>query len=84
MPSAERHLPLVLTVLDGWGYTEKTDYNAIHAADTPVWDKLWSERPHTLVRCSGAEVGLPGGQMGNSEVGHLNLGAGVHPCQSFY
>ncbi len=83
MPSVERHLPLVLTVLDGWGYSEKTDFNAIHAANTPVWDKLWSERPHTLVRCSGAEVGLPGGQMGNSEVGHLNLGAGRVVYQEF-
>ena len=83
MPSVERHLPLVLVVLDGWGYSEKTDYNAIHAANTPVWDKLWGERPHTLVRCSGAEVGLPGGQMGNSEVGHLNLGAGRVVYQEF-
>ncbi len=83
MPSVERHLPLVLTILDGWGYSEKTDYNAIHSASTPVWDKLWSERPHTFVRCSGAEVGLPGGQMGNSEVGHLNLGAGRVVYQEF-
>ncbi len=83
MPSVERHLPLVLTVLDGWGYSEKTDFNAIHTANTPVWDKLWSERPHTFVRCSGAEVGLPGGQMGNSEVGHLNLGAGRVVYQEF-
>ncbi|MCW8918177.1 MAG: 2,3-bisphosphoglycerate-independent phosphoglycerate mutase [Gammaproteobacteria bacterium] len=83
MPSVERHLPLLLVILDGWGYSEKTDYNAIHAARTPVWDRLWSERPHTLVRCSGAEVGLPGGQMGNSEVGHLNLGAGRVVYQEF-
>ncbi len=83
MPSVERHLPLVLTVLDGWGYSEKTDSNAIYSASTPVWDNLWSERPHTLVRCSGAEVGLPGGQMGNSEVGHLNLGAGRVVYQEF-
>ncbi len=83
MPSAERHLPLVLTIMDGWGYSEKTDSNAIYSANTPVWDKLWSERPHTLVKCSGAEVGLPGGQMGNSEVGHLNLGAGRVVYQEF-
>jgi 2,3-bisphosphoglycerate-independent phosphoglycerate mutase len=83
MPSVERHLPLVLTILDGWGYTEKTDYNAIYSANTPVWDSLWAARPHTLVRCSGAEVGLPGGQMGNSEVGHLNLGAGRVVYQEF-
>ncbi len=83
MPSVERHLPLVLAVLDGWGYSEKSDYNAIYSANTPVWDKLWSERQHTFVRCSGAEVGLPGGQMGNSEVGHLNLGAGRVVYQEF-
>ncbi|MDH5784367.1 MAG: 2,3-bisphosphoglycerate-independent phosphoglycerate mutase, partial [Chromatiales bacterium] len=83
MPSVERHLPLVLTVLDGWGYSEKTDYNAIHSARTPVWDGLWSKYPHSFVRCSGAEVGLPGGQMGNSEVGHLNLGAGRVVYQEF-
>ena len=83
MPSVERHLPLVLLVLDGWGYSEKTDANAIYSANTPVWDGLWSEYPHTLVRCSGAEVGLPGGQMGNSEVGHLNLGAGRVVYQEF-
>jgi 2,3-bisphosphoglycerate-independent phosphoglycerate mutase len=83
MPSVERHLPLLLLVLDGWGYSEKTEYNAIYSANTPVWDRLWGERPHTLVRCSGAEVGLPGGQMGNSEVGHLNLGAGRVVYQEF-
>ncbi len=83
MPSSTRHRPLLLTVLDGWGYSENTDYNAISNANTPVWDKLWSECPHTLIRCSGAEVGLPSGQMGNSEVGHLNLGAGRVVYQEF-
>ena len=68
MSSAERHRPLLLTILDGWGYSESDHYNAIHSANTPVWDRLWSKYPHTLIRCSGAEVGLPGGQMGNSEV----------------
>jgi len=70
------HRPTVLIVLDGWGYSEKSDGNAIMAAKKPVWDKLWKQYPHTLLRASGAEVGLPAGQMGNSEVGHLNLGAG--------
>jgi len=70
------HRPLALIVLDGWGYSEDPKYNAIHAANTPVWDKLWLNYPHTLISASGAGVGLPGNQMGNSEVGHLNLGAG--------
>lgn len=83
MPSAERHRPVLLTILDGWGYSESDHYNAIKGADTPNWDKLWSEYPHALVRCSGAEVGLPSGQMGNSEVGHLNLGAGRVVYQEF-
>ena len=62
--------------MDGWGYSESPDYNAIHCADTPFWDELWANHPHTLIHTSGAAVGLPGGQMGNSEVGHINLGAG--------
>jgi len=68
--------PMLLVILDGWGYSEETEGNAIAAAHKPVWDKLWAAYPHTLIRGSGAEVGLPAGQMGNSEVGHLNLGAG--------
>jgi 2,3-bisphosphoglycerate-independent phosphoglycerate mutase len=67
---------MVLVILDGWGYSETTEYNAIASGNTPVWDRLWSEYPHTLIRTSGAAVGLPAGQMGNSEVGHMNLGAG--------
>jgi 2,3-bisphosphoglycerate-independent phosphoglycerate mutase len=78
-----RPRPVALIVLDGWGYTESTDHNAIHSADTPVWDRLWREHPHTLLRCSGADVGLPADQMGNSEVGHLNLGAGRVVYQEF-
>ena len=70
------HRPLALIILDGWGYSEDPKYNAILAANTPVWDKLWLNYPHTLISASGAGVGLPGNQMGNSEVGHLNLGAG--------
>ena len=66
----------LLLILDGWGHREATDSNAIHAANSPTWDKLWREQPHTLIRTSGLAVGLPEGQMGNSEVGHMNLGAG--------
>lgn len=68
--------PVVLIILDGWGYREETDGNAIAAANTPVMDSLWAAYPHTLLRTSGKAVGLPDGQMGNSEVGHLNIGAG--------
>ena len=72
----------LLLILDGWGYREQTDHNAIHAARSPVWDRLWGERPHTLIDTSGRSVGLPAGQMGNSEVGHMNLGAGRVVYQS--
>ncbi|MBF1991201.1 2,3-bisphosphoglycerate-independent phosphoglycerate mutase [Fischerella thermalis] len=68
--------PVVLVILDGWGYCEETKGNAIAAAKTPVMDSLWAAYPHTLIRTSGKAVGLPEGQMGNSEVGHLNIGAG--------
>jgi 2,3-bisphosphoglycerate-independent phosphoglycerate mutase len=68
--------PLLLIVLDGWGYREDTQYNAIAAARKPAWDALWKQHPHTLIQASEAAVGLPSDQMGNSEVGHLNLGAG--------
>ncbi|MGA7932728.1 MAG: 2,3-bisphosphoglycerate-independent phosphoglycerate mutase [Kovacikia sp.] len=68
--------PVVLIILDGWGYREETDGNAVAAAHTPVMDSLWAAYPHTLIRTSGKAVGLPEGQMGNSEVGHLNIGAG--------
>jgi 2,3-bisphosphoglycerate-independent phosphoglycerate mutase len=74
---------MVLIVLDGWGYSEDTHFNAIAAARKPVWDRLWSRYPHTLIRTSGAAVGLPGDQMGNSEVGHLNLGSGRVVYQEF-
>ncbi len=75
--------PVVLLILDGWGYREEKEDNAIAVADTPVWDRLWATHPHTLIQTSGAAVGLPGGQMGNSEVGHLNLGAGRVVYQEF-
>ncbi len=79
----QRPKPVVLIILDGWGYSEDPDSNAITQARTPVWDRLWREFPHTLINTSGAAVGLPGGQMGNSEVGHLNLGAGRVVYQEF-
>lgn len=68
--------PTALIILDGWGYREETRDNAIANATTPVWDRLWQEAPHTLVSGSGLDVGLPEGQMGNSEVGHMSLGSG--------
>ena len=75
MPSATPR-PLILCILDGWGYREETENNAIAAARTPNWDRMWQHYPHTLIQASEAAVGLPSHQMGNSEVGHLNLGAG--------
>ncbi|MGF1459389.1 MAG: 2,3-bisphosphoglycerate-independent phosphoglycerate mutase [Leptolyngbyaceae cyanobacterium] len=68
--------PMVLIILDGWGYRVEADGNAVTVADTPIMDSLWHAYPHTLIRTSGKDVGLPEGQMGNSEVGHLNIGAG--------
>ena len=68
--------PVVLVVLDGWGYRAEREGNAIALANTPTWDALVKRHPHTLLEASGRAVGLPQGQMGNSEVGHLNLGAG--------
>jgi 2,3-bisphosphoglycerate-independent phosphoglycerate mutase len=67
----------VLVVLDGWGLADDGPGNAIAQADTPVFDELWAEHPHTTLTAMGESVGLPEGQMGNSEVGHLNLGAGA-------
>ena len=66
----------LLAVLDGWGISRSTDHNAIHSARTPNWDRLWAGDSKTLLSASGPAVGLPVGQMGNSEVGHMNLGAG--------
>ena len=68
--------PLVLTILDGWGYRAETANNAIALAKKPTYDKLLGEYPNTLIQASDHFVGLPDGQMGNSEVGHLNIGAG--------
>lgn len=72
-----------LFILDGWGYSETSTSNAISAANTPNWDALWNNQPHTLIKTSGLAVGLPEGQMGNSEVGHMNLGAGRVVYQNF-
>src|SRR6202041_3331642 len=71
-----RPKPLVLIILDGWGYRAETKANAIALARKPVYDRLLREYPSTLIHTSGPFVGLPEGQMGNSEVGHLNIGAG--------
>src|ERR1700749_3585829 len=71
-----RPKPLVLVILDGWGYRAETKANAIALARKPTYDRLLREYPNTLIYTSGLAVGLPDGQMGNSEVGHLNIGAG--------
>ena len=68
--------PVVLAILDGWGHREESENNAVKQASTPVMDALWHAYPHTLIEASGADVGLPDAQMGNSEVGHLTIGAG--------
>src|ERR1700739_2531498 len=72
----KRPKPMVLTVLDGWGYRAETQGNAIALARKPAYDRLIKDFPNTLIQTSGPAVGLPEGQMGNSEVGHLNIGAG--------
>jgi 2,3-bisphosphoglycerate-independent phosphoglycerate mutase len=71
-----RPKPVVLAILDGWGHRESFDNNAIAAAKTPFWDSLLRDYPHGLLNASEGHVGLPGGQMGNSEVGHMNIGSG--------
>ena len=75
--------PTALFILDGWGHRTATDSNAIAHAKTPFWDALTAEHPNTLIHTSGMAVGLPEGQMGNSEVGHMNLGAGRVVYQNF-
>ncbi|MDX1599049.1 MAG: 2,3-bisphosphoglycerate-independent phosphoglycerate mutase [Marinobacter sp.] len=74
--------PTALIILDGWGHRDPAEDNAISNANTPFWDKLWQQNPKTLINTSGMFVGLPQGQMGNSEVGHMNLGAGRVVYQS--
>ncbi len=66
----------MLVILDGWGHREEKEHNAIYSARTPHWDRLWKHAPHTLLEASGEAVGLPAGQMGNSEVGHTVIGGG--------
>jgi len=70
-------------ILDGWGYRDEVENNAIAMANTPCWDAMWENDPHTLIETSGEAVGLPDGQMGNSEVGHMNIGAGRIVYQDF-
>jgi 2,3-bisphosphoglycerate-independent phosphoglycerate mutase len=77
------HKPTILIVLDGWGHTDNTVYNAIYSAHKPTWDKIWFEYPRTLISASGIDVGLPASQMGNSEVGHMNIGSGRIVDQEF-
>ena len=72
----QRQRPIMLVVLDGWGWRDALEDNAVRQAHTPAFDRLWSQSPHAFLRTSGHDVGLPDGQMGNSEVGHLNIGAG--------
>ncbi|WP_020407881.1 2,3-bisphosphoglycerate-independent phosphoglycerate mutase [Hahella ganghwensis] len=79
----DKRVPTALFILDGWGHREELDNNAIAHANTPFWDKIWKEQPHTLIHTSGMAVGLPEGQMGNSEVGHMNLGAGRIVYQNY-
>ena len=71
-----RPKPVLLLILDGWGHAEAAADNAISQAQCPNWRRIWAQWPHTLIRTDGLAVGLPEGQMGNSEVGHMNLGAG--------
>ena len=68
--------PVMLVILDGFGWREETADNAVRLARKPNFDRLWQTCPHAFLHTSGRDVGLPDGQMGNSEVGHLNIGAG--------
>src|SRR5258705_13802529 len=72
----QKRRPVMLVVLDGWGWRDDVADNAIRQARTPTFDRLGASCPHAFLRTSGQDVGLPSGQMGNSEVGHLNFGAG--------
>jgi 2,3-bisphosphoglycerate-independent phosphoglycerate mutase len=72
----QKRRPVMLVVLDGWGWRDDPADNAVRQANTPTFDRLWTTGPHAFLRTDGREVGLPPGQMGNSEVGHLNIGAG--------
>ena len=76
MTAAPRPKPLLLLILDGWGHRDDPTDNALAQARLPNWHRLLADCPHTLVHTEGRHVGLPDGQMGNSEVGHMNIGAG--------
>ena len=76
VPQMQDRRPVMLVILDGWGWREDSTDNAVRQARTPSFDELWRSCPHAFLRTSGRDVGLPEGQMGNSEVGHLNIGAG--------
>lgn len=76
-------MALVLVILDGWGFSETKEFNAIATARTPTWDKLTANNPHSLINASEESVGLPTGQMGNSEVGHMHIGAGRRVPQNY-
>jgi 2,3-bisphosphoglycerate-independent phosphoglycerate mutase len=76
MPGSRSYPLVVLVILDGWGIAPPGPGNAVELADTPVFDRLWTRYPHTTLKASGEAVGLPPGQMGNSEVGHLTIGSG--------
>ncbi|MBK8817198.1 MAG: 2,3-bisphosphoglycerate-independent phosphoglycerate mutase [Methylococcaceae bacterium] len=80
---SSRPKPVVLLILDGFGYSEEKENNAIAMANTPCWDRLQKDYPMTLLGCSGEVVGLPDGQMGNSEVGHIHIGTGRYVPQDF-
>ncbi|MGC1183247.1 2,3-bisphosphoglycerate-independent phosphoglycerate mutase [Legionella sp.] len=79
----QKNAPLVLLILDGWGYNKNNKHNAIAKANTPQWDEWWQTCPHILLEASGLPVGLPDEQMGNSEVGHMHIGAGRIIQQDF-
>ncbi|MCS2607712.1 2,3-bisphosphoglycerate-independent phosphoglycerate mutase [Halomonas dongshanensis] len=83
MDTARTPRPVALIILDGYGHNPDSEHNAVAAAHTPVMDKLWASRPHAFVHTDGNHVGLPEGQMGNSEVGHMNIGAGRIVYQDF-
>ena len=72
-----------LIIMDGFGLSENKEANAVYMASTPNFDRLWESYPHVAINASGLDVGLPEGQMGNSEVGHLNIGAGRIVYQDF-
>jgi 2,3-bisphosphoglycerate-independent phosphoglycerate mutase len=76
MAESQQRRPVMLTILDGWGWRDDSADNAVLQAETPNFDRLWDDCPHAFLRTSGQDVGLPDGQMGNSEVGHMNIGAG--------